>query len=102
MADDRGSEGEGQGRAAGLLEQAVRPCGDPKSGRSSPYRYSTAKATMRPAQRSRDSVCGVAGPPQLRGPSWRCTVVPNTTRGGGAVSQHDGHKRSEALARLGE
>src|SRR5436305_378765 len=44
----------------------------------------------------------VAGAPQLRGPSWDCTVVPNTTRGGGAVSQHDGHKRSEALARLGE
>src|SRR5438094_7211831 len=44
----------------------------------------------------------VAGAPQLRGPSWNCTVVPNTTRGGGAVSQSDGHKRSEALARLGE
>src|SRR5205809_2607689 len=44
----------------------------------------------------------VAGAPQLRGPSWNCTVVPNTTRGGGAVSQYDGHKRSEALARLGE
>src|SRR2546425_10404168 len=44
----------------------------------------------------------VAGAPQLRGPTWRCTVGPNTTRGGGAVSQYDGHKRSEALARLGE
>src|SRR2546429_1177268 len=44
----------------------------------------------------------VAGAPQLHGPSRNCTVGPNTTRGGGAVSQHNGHKRSEALARLGE
>src|SRR5439155_6531522 len=47
-------------------------------------------------------VPGVAGPPQLRGSRWRCTVVPNTTRGGGAVNQPDGHKRSQALSRLGE
>src|SRR5947207_10382150 len=44
----------------------------------------------------------VAHAPQLHGPSRNCTVGPNTTRGGGAVSQHNGHKRSEALARLGE
>jgi len=29
-------------------------------------------------------------------------VTTNTTRGGGAVNQHNGHKRSDALARLGE
>jgi len=39
---------------------------------------------------------------KLRGPSWRHTVVSNTTRGGGAVKEHDGHKRSDALSRLGE
>src|SRR5256885_16189098 len=44
----------------------------------------------------------VAGLPQLRGPNWNCTAVPNTTRGGGAVNQPNGHKRSDALSRLGE
>src|SRR5438094_2417227 len=44
----------------------------------------------------------VAAAPQLRSPNWSCTVVSNTTRGGGAVNQQDGHKRSGALARLGE
>src|SRR5439155_25658268 len=44
----------------------------------------------------------VAGAPQLRAPSRDCTVGSNTTRGGGAVSQANGHKRSETLARLGD